>query len=87
MTMLWREPLRVVFRFPIIGKGVKQMLKFFVPLQLHIMNLRDREEGQAATEYAVILAIVAIALIALMLTFRGALQGAFGKVSTAVTGL
>jgi Flp pilus assembly pilin Flp len=73
--------------FPIFGKGVKQMLKFFVPLQLQLMNLRDREEGQAATEYAVILAIVAIALIALMIAFRGALQSAFGNVTDAVNGL
>jgi Flp pilus assembly pilin Flp len=81
MTMLWEEPLRVVFRIPNIGKGVKQMLKLFVALQSRYMDLRTREEGQAFTEYAVILAVIGIALAGVLLVFEGTLANVFTTIS------
>jgi Flp pilus assembly pilin Flp len=63
------------------------MLKFIVPLQLRLMELRDREEGQAFAEYAVLVAVVAILLIATMALFRGSIATAFGKIGTALSTL
>ncbi len=63
------------------------MLKFIVPLQLRLMELRDREEGQAFAEYAVLVAVVAILLIATMAIFRGQIATAFGKIGTSLSGL
>lgn len=57
------------------------MLKLFVALQSRYMDLRDREEGQAFTEYAVILAVVGIALAGVLLIFEGTLANVFTKVS------
>ena len=40
------------------------MLRMFVGLQTWIAEARDREEGQALVEYALILALVAVVAIA-----------------------
>jgi pilus assembly protein Flp/PilA len=40
------------------------MLRMFVGLQTWIATARDREEGQALVEYALILALVAVVAIA-----------------------
>jgi pilus assembly protein Flp/PilA len=50
------------------------MLKLFTSLQLVFARAMDNEEGQGLTEYALILALIAIVAIA-ALTFLG------GKVS------
>jgi Flp pilus assembly pilin Flp len=63
------------------------MLKFIVPLQLRLMELRDREEGQAFAEYAVLVAVVAILLIATMAIFRGQITTAFNNIGTKLAGL
>ena len=36
------------------------MLKIFTALQLRVMDLRDRQEGQTFAEYGLILALIAI---------------------------
>jgi len=69
---------------PILGKGVKQMLKLFVLLQSRVMELRDRQDGQAFAEYGLLLAIVAVAMIAVLIVFKGALASAFNTVSNAL---
>ena len=80
MTMLWGRTITGCFQIPNIGKGVKQMLKFIVPLQLRLMELRDREEGQAFAEYAVLVAVVAIGLIVGMGLFAGQIKAEFTKI-------
>jgi pilus assembly protein Flp/PilA len=51
------------------------MLRMFIGLQTWIATTRDREEGQALVEYALILALIAVISI-------GALQALGGGVST-----
>src|SRR3712207_153092 len=46
-----------------------------------LRNFFAHEEGQGLVEYALILALVAIAVIALLLTLGGELQGIFGDVN------
>ena len=60
------------------------MLKLFVALQSRYMDLRTREEGQAFTEYAVILAVVGIALAGVLLIFKNTLATTFTNVSNAL---
>ena len=46
------------------------MLKLFINMKLALANLLDNEEGQGLTEYALILALIAIVAIA-ALSFLG----------------
>ena len=52
----------------------------------HVSALRDREEGQALVEYALILALVSIAAIAVLGPLGTAISSLFSDVSDAVTG-
>jgi len=60
------------------------MLKLFVTLQSRVMELRDRQEGQAFAEYGLLLAIVAIGLLVVLAVFRDALIGVFNTVANAL---
>jgi pilus assembly protein Flp/PilA len=59
-------------------KGHNQMKKVF-------MRLWKEEEGQDLTEYALLLALIAVTLIAFLNTLALAIQGVFTKASTALT--
>jgi pilus assembly protein Flp/PilA len=54
------------------------MLKLFINMKLAIARLMDEEEGQGLTEYALILALIAIVAIV-------ALQFLGGKVNDALS--
>jgi pilus assembly protein Flp/PilA len=54
------------------------MLKLFINMKLAIARLVDEEEGQGLTEYALILALIAIAAIV-------ALQFLGGKVTSVLS--
>ena len=56
----------------------------FVRLQNVIANLRDREEGQAMVEYALILALVSIAAIVALTTLGGKVNNAFQSINDAL---
>lgn len=47
--------------------------------------MRD-EEGASAIEYALIAAMVAVALVAFVPTIRGAVEGIFTQIQNALTG-
>ncbi len=63
------------------------MLKLFVALQTRFMDVRDREEGQAFAEYAVLVAVVAIGLIVALGIFRNDIATAFSNIGNTVKGL
>lgn len=42
------------------------------------------ESGQAMTEYALIIALVAIALVTVLGTFRGAIENTFSNISSSL---
>ena len=48
---------------------------------LSLSSLR-REEGQTLTEYALILALIAVAVIAVVITLGGKITGIFNNVSS-----
>jgi len=56
----------------------------FVRLQSAVASLRDREEGQAMVEYALILALVSIAAIAALGILGGKVNTAFQTINNAM---
>ena len=49
-----------------------------------IASIRRDEEGQGLAEYALILALISIAAIAVMILLGGQIGAIFGKVSTSL---
>jgi pilus assembly protein Flp/PilA len=49
-----------------------------------LVRLSDlkREEGQGVTEYGIVLAFVAVALLAILITLKGSISGFIDKVGT-----
>ena len=60
------------------------MLKLFINLQLTMARLFDDEEGQGLTEYALILALIAIIAIAALSLLGGKVTKALSTVGTAL---
>lgn len=58
------------------------MLNLYVRFQ----NWLRSEDGQGMTEYAMIIGLVAIGVIALLGTLGGQIQAIFTKITTALTG-
>lgn len=52
-----------------------------------LRSLRDREEGQGLVEYALIIALVSVALIAVLGDVTGALEGVFNTIKTTLEGV
>jgi Flp pilus assembly pilin Flp len=61
------------------------LLRPVVSLQTAISALRDREDGQTITEYALIIASIAILLIIAMLFLAGKIDDLFSSTGTSVT--
>ena len=60
------------------------LLRPYVSAKLAIDNLRDREEGQGLTEYALIIASIAILLIVAMLFLAGKIDDLFSSTGSSV---
>ena len=60
------------------------LLRPVVRVQTTIAALRDREEGQTITEYALIIASIAVLLIVAMLFLAGKVDNLFSKTGTSV---
>jgi pilus assembly protein Flp/PilA len=55
-----------------------------VRVQNAIADLRDREEGQALVEYALILALVSVAAIGALKILGGKVTGVFDSINSAL---
>jgi pilus assembly protein Flp/PilA len=60
------------------------MLRMFVGLQTWFATARDREEGQALVEYALILALIAVVSIVALQTLGTNVAGRLGEIATAI---
>jgi Flp pilus assembly pilin Flp len=60
------------------------LLRPVIGVQTAIAALRNREEGQTITEYALIIASIAILLIIAMLFLAGKVDNLFSKTGTSV---
>ena len=50
-----------------------------------IRRFVKEEDGLAAAEYAIMLTLIAVALIAAVTAFRAAIEAAFGRATTALS--
>jgi len=57
------------------------LLRPFTYMQTLVAELRMREEGQTMAEYAVVLAVITVAIILTLGVLSGAIQDAIQKVS------
>lgn len=60
------------------------MLKLFVNLKLMIARALDEEEGQGLTEYALILALIAIVAIVALQFLGGKVNSALSTVASSI---
>jgi Flp pilus assembly pilin Flp len=60
------------------------LLRPYIKAQTAIAALRDREEGQTITEYALIIASIAVLLIVAMLFLAGKVNVLFHKTGNSV---
>jgi pilus assembly protein Flp/PilA len=51
-------------------------------MYLALTSLRDREDGQAMVEYALILALVSVAAVAILQTLGGSVSSIFAKINS-----
>lgn len=50
-------------------------------MYLALTSLRDREDGQAMVEYALILALVSVAAVAILKTLGGSVSSIFDEIN------
>ena len=60
------------------------MLEKLIALHLFMTTPREEEKGATATEYALLVAFIAFAIIIGVTAFGGALSGYFSKLGTTV---
>jgi pilus assembly protein Flp/PilA len=64
--------------------GFTQML--WARVASTVATAREREEGQTLVEYALIIALVSVGLIAALTTLKGQIETVFTTIGTALTG-
>ena len=62
------------------------LLRPVIRLQIAIAELREREDGQTTTEYAILLGFLAIAIIIALFFLRNVLRGLFSSAASSVSG-
>jgi len=61
--------------------------RYMAAVQVALARVRDREEGQTLVEYALIIALVSIALIGALGLMTGALRGVFSRITSVLNGV
>ena len=61
------------------------MLRPIIAMQVAVQRLREREDGQTTTEYAILLGFLAIAIIIALFFLRNVLRGLFSDASSSVS--
>ena len=67
-----------------MGGGEIRMLKLFTNLQLMLARAVDEEEGQGLTEYALILALIAVIAIAALTLLGGKVSDVLSTVANSI---
>lgn len=60
------------------------MLRPIVTLQVAVHELRNREDGQTTTEYAILLGFLAVAIILAIIFLRDNIRGLFSRAGSSV---
>lgn len=61
------------------------LLRPLVALQIAVYELKEREDGQTTTEYAILLGFLAIAIIVALFFLRNVLRGLFSSAASSVS--
>jgi len=61
------------------------LMRPVVWLQVTVAELREREDGQTTTEYAILLGFLAIAIIIALFFLRNVLRGLFSTAASSVS--
>ena len=61
------------------------LMRPVVRLQVALAELREREDGQTTTEYAILLGFLAIAIIIALFFLRGVLRSLFSAAASSVS--
>ena len=62
------------------------LMRPVVWLQIAVHDLREREDGQTTTEYAILLGFLAIAIIIALFFLRNVLRALFSNAASSVSG-
>ena len=60
------------------------LMRPVIALQIAVHELREREDGQTTTEYAILLGFLAIAIIVALFFLRNVLRGLFSDAASSV---
>jgi Flp pilus assembly pilin Flp len=58
------------------------MIKTYAYLESIVVSLRDRESGQTMAEYAVVLAVITVAILATLALLAGGIKSALSSVTS-----
>jgi Flp pilus assembly pilin Flp len=58
------------------------MLRTYILFQSLFADLRQRESGQTMAEYAIVLAVIAVVLVAALTYLSGGIRGTLSKVTS-----
>ena len=61
------------------------LMRPLVRLQIAVVELREREDGQTTTEYAILLGFLAIAIIVALFFLRNVLRSLFSSAASSVS--
>jgi Flp pilus assembly pilin Flp len=61
------------------------LMRPLVRMQVEVFELREREDGQTTTEYAILLGFLAIAIIIALFFLRNVLRGLFSNAARSVS--
>ena len=61
------------------------LMRPIVATQVAVHRLREREDGQTTTEYAILLGFLAIAIIIALFFLRNVLRGLFSNAASSVS--
>jgi Flp pilus assembly pilin Flp len=61
---------------------VMMMIKSYAYIQARLVELRDRQSGQTMAEYAVVLAVITVAVVATLALLTGGIKNALNSVTS-----
>lgn len=65
---------------------MEKLVMLYLALTNRVTEITDKERGATATEYALLVALIAVAIVGAVGLFGGALQGFFTNIGDTVTG-
>jgi Flp pilus assembly pilin Flp len=58
------------------------MIKVYAYLQILVVNALDRERGQTMAEYAVVLAVITVAIVGALVLLAGGIRSSISSVTS-----